>query len=126
MENGLKFYKRDGSVVMGGVKEWAAAFENDDRTVELTNLWWGAIVSTVFLGINHRFGDGPPLIFETTVFPPWARGSDLFMDRYSTEAEAKRGHDKAVRHWRNPFFLAFIVAWSAMRVVRRRWVILWE
>jgi hypothetical protein len=25
-------------------------------------------VSTIWLGINHRFGDGAPLIFETMVF----------------------------------------------------------
>lgn len=25
-------------------------------------------VSTVFLGLNHQFGDGPPLLWETMVF----------------------------------------------------------
>lgn len=27
-----------------------------------------ALVSTVFLGLNHNWGDGPPLIWETMVF----------------------------------------------------------
>jgi hypothetical protein len=48
-------------------------------------------VSTVWLGINHRYGDGPPLIFETMVF---GEGSmlDLACARYSTEQEAREGH----------------------------------
>lgn len=48
-------------------------------------------VSTVWLGVNHNFGDGPPLIFETMVF---AEGSslDLNMDRYATEQAAREGH----------------------------------
>ena len=28
----------------------------------------GYFVSTVFLGLDHRFGDGPPVLFETLVF----------------------------------------------------------
>ncbi len=27
-----------------------------------------AWISTLWLGINHNYGDGPPLIFETMVF----------------------------------------------------------
>lgn len=46
-------------------------------------------VSTVFLGINHQFGGGPPLIFESMVF-----GGPLDQEqrRYSTELEARAGH----------------------------------
>lgn len=39
-------------------------------------------VSTVWLGLDHRVGDGPPLIFETMVF---GEGSDeVYVDRYAT------------------------------------------
>lgn len=52
-----------------------------------------AEVSTVWLGINHRFGDGPPLIFETMVF---GGGLDQYQERYSTEQHARAGHDAVV------------------------------
>lgn len=46
-------------------------------------------VSTVWLGLNHQFGDGPPLIFETMVF---GGDHDDEQWRYSTEVEALAGH----------------------------------
>jgi hypothetical protein len=51
-------------------------------------------VSTVWIGIDHSFGFGPPLIFETMVF----RGDETDLDcwRYSTETEALAGHARMV------------------------------
>lgn len=53
----------------------------------------GIEVSTVFLGMNHQFGNGPPLIFETMIF-----GGEHSDDqwRYATEAEALEGHKAVV------------------------------
>jgi hypothetical protein len=48
-------------------------------------------VSTVWLSVDHQFGDGPPLIFETMVFDG-DESSDLLCRRYSTMAQAKAGH----------------------------------
>jgi hypothetical protein len=46
-------------------------------------------VSTVWLGLNHSFDDGPPLIFETMVFG----GPDNdWQKRYSTKEEALACH----------------------------------
>lgn len=47
------------------------------------------VVSTVFLRLDHRFGSGPPVLFETMVF-----GGPLGeeQDRYCTHEEAKAGH----------------------------------
>ena len=46
-------------------------------------------VSTVFLGVNHQWGDGPPLLFETLV----TGGTfDCHMARFSTWIEAEQGH----------------------------------
>lgn len=61
-------------------------------------------VSTVWLhGIDHGFGDGPPVIFETMVFGgKW----DQEMARYCTEEEAMRGHLSVLdrlREGRPPF-----------------------
>ena len=54
----------------------------------------GAVhISTVLLVIDHNFGDGPPLIFETMIF----RGEhDEYCERYSTREEAEAGHARAV------------------------------
>lgn len=54
-------------------------------------------VSTVWLGIDHSFGDGgPPIIFETMVFG--YEGWDDFQLRYATEDEAKTTHDEVVHY----------------------------
>jgi hypothetical protein len=52
-----------------------------------------ATVSTVWLGLDHRLGEGPPLIFETMVF---GGPGDDEMERYSTEDQARAGHDQWV------------------------------
>jgi hypothetical protein len=52
-------------------------------------------VSTVWLGIDHSFGGGPPLIFETMVFGP--DGDELGVWRWATEAMARDGHARLAR-----------------------------
>lgn len=51
------------------------------------------IISTVFLGVNHQFGDGPPLLWETLALRP---DRTLVVERYSTLADAVEGHRAAV------------------------------
>lgn len=48
-------------------------------------------ISTVWLGLDHAFIGGPPMIFETLVFPD----CDI-CQRYSTETQALAGHDQIV------------------------------
>lgn len=50
-------------------------------------------VSTVFLGIDHQYGDGPPLLFETMVF---RNGSGEECERCSNWDEAVAMHDEMV------------------------------
>lgn len=57
----------------------------------------GVTVSTVWLGLNHQWGDGPPHIFESMVF---GGEFDQDCDRYSTEAEALAGHARFVERVR--------------------------
>lgn len=57
----------------------------------------GKRVSTVWLGRDHNFLGGRPLLFETMVFDEPRGGSDIYMDRYTTWAEALVGHQKAVQ-----------------------------
>ena len=56
-------------------------------------------VSTVWLGLDHQYGEGPPLIFETMVFPDDSF-VDSFCERYSTETEALDGHERIVANLR--------------------------
>lgn len=53
----------------------------------------GVFLSTVWLGINHRFfGNGPPIIFESAAFRNVKDLTDMVGRRYATEEEALRGH----------------------------------
>ena len=88
--------------------EWGALLEDkseDERAAykrvaedTLPNRRW---VSTVWLGLNHRFGPGKPLIFETMI-AQLAEDEDEphewldYQMRYATEAEALAGHDEAI------------------------------
>lgn len=74
---------------------WARAFERSDQRRVAQDTVGSVRVSTVFLGLNHRFGDeGPPLIFETMIFGGW---HDQYQERFSTWEEAEAGHAKALR-----------------------------
>jgi hypothetical protein len=67
---------------------WARWLEGADRAVAKDTIGESDI-STVFLGLDHSFGKGPPLLFETMVFG--GKLSDE-MNRYSTWDEAVLGH----------------------------------
>jgi len=72
---------------------WIRWKENfDNRRVAKTEI--GKVrISTVFLGIDHNWGDGPPILFETMVF---GGELDQEQERYSTWEEAKVGHRQMV------------------------------
>ena len=73
--------------------EWAATFSTTDRHVALTMV--GDIkISTVFLGLNHAYGNGDPLLFETMVF---GGPFDQEMNRYTTWEQAELGHAEMVK-----------------------------
>lgn len=63
------------------------------KNVQQTTLEDGRFISTIWLGIDHRYtNEGLPLIFESMVFVNDHDGRDLHCERYSTEAEALAGH----------------------------------
>lgn len=102
------------------IKEWADWFETADRRVMSTRI--GCLVlSTIFLGLDHSFGDGPPILFESMIFfhdprrrgrrpslrwPPstWRKSKNMgrssfdFQRRYSTWNEALAGHLLTMQH----------------------------
>jgi len=75
-------------------EQWAQWFEKADRHVAQSTLDGGVKVSTVFLGIDHRFyGEGPPLLFERMIF---GGPHSQYQERYSTWEDAERGHRDAL------------------------------
>lgn len=78
---------------------WARWFEDiNNRIVDHTTISARCEVSTVFLGLDHRFGDeGPPILFETMVFGGPAN-IDQSMWRYSSWDDAEAGHAAAVKN----------------------------
>ena len=81
------------------MQQWATGF-GYERHVGLTVLRLRGHryrVSTVWLGLDHSFFGGPPLIFETMIFAEEGTMDDLYQERYSTGQQAIRGHMRAVR-----------------------------
>ena len=76
------------------VLEWGMWLETADRCVAETHLPKKVRVSTVFLGLDHSFDGGTPILFETMIF-----GGEFNQDmwRYSTWEEAEKGHQEAVK-----------------------------
>lgn len=96
----IDYYDRDGNPLT--LEEWADLFQPDYQIVAKT-LTEAGEVSTVWIGINHQWGPGPPLVFETMVFEePGDPSSDNEMRRYSTEEEALRGHLEVVERLGGP------------------------
>lgn len=92
---GLKHWilNKDHTTTIVDLNEWARWFETADRVVAKTDID-GFHVSTVFIGINHNFGPGPPHIFETAVFDD---KSVIDMERASTWDDALIQHNAMVR-----------------------------
>ncbi len=69
---------------------WARSFEDiEARQIAIDVLDGAVTISTVFLGLDHGFGGGRPVLFETLVFGGPLDGE---MDRYCTYDEAEAGH----------------------------------
>jgi len=89
-------YDREGRPI--SMEEWARLREQGNTVAKddiITKDGRTVLVSTIWLGMDHRFGDdGPPLIFETMVFEQGM--AEELCWRYSTEKEAKDGHDMTV------------------------------
>jgi len=106
------YYNRQGEPITMG--EWASLLEagrdegKQTYSCVVSTQLRNVVVSTVWLGLNHSFGSGRPLIFETMVFRTRRIGkkrevvdwAELASNRYSTESEARAGHQEMVRAWK--------------------------
>lgn len=127
----MDYYDRDGKPIT--IMEWSRLFQDREYAViarleEDRDDGTHILISTTWLGLNHQWGDGPPLIFETMIFlhsltplrkveadprfpiPESMRDRmSRAMDdhpmherqwRWSKEAEARYGHDLIVKAYR--------------------------
>lgn len=93
-------YILDGHTpVQADLMTWARWFEkaDADRVVAKDEIG-EARISTVFLGLDHNWGDGPPLLFETMIFG--GQHAD-YQERCSTWDEAEAMHKAACDLVRN-------------------------
>lgn len=92
MGTGKYILKGKKAILTEDVLKWGRWFETADRHVAQSTV--GEVrVSTVFLGLDHQFGEGEPLLFETMIF---GGKHDEFQERYSTWEEAEEGHKRAL------------------------------
>lgn len=95
-----KFYILDGKtpVQVSGVQEWATNYERNNSVARDT--FGKVLVSTVFLGLDHSWDGGKPLLFETMIF---GGKHDQYQTRCSTWDEAIIQHEEACKLVRNKF-----------------------
>lgn len=87
----IEHYILDGhTAIPCDMMTWARWLQADkDRRIVAKSDVDGARVSTVFLGLDHSYGIGPPLLFETLVFDGPHDGD---MERCTTWEEAEAQH----------------------------------
>ena len=110
----------------GDILECARRMETLDRRVAETNVLGICRVSTIFLGLDHSYFGGPPLLFETMAF--WRGEHGAAQMRCSTWPEAEAQHARMCAEVPRPgAILAFVrrycADWwyQARRDARRRW-----
>ena len=88
----MEMFKLEGkNAVPCILNEWIENISKDNM-VKKTKIG-NVFISTVFLGLNHNYHEGPPILFETMVF---GGHCDNLMNRYSTWEEAEKGHDEMI------------------------------
>jgi hypothetical protein len=93
------YYDRQGKPIIDSASFVKNSRNQKYRRVASTILPDGKWVSTIWVGLNFQVGGGPPLIFETMVYPSKDNFNDLTCERYSTEEEALAGHKRLVEKW---------------------------
>jgi len=90
------YYDREGNQI--SMDEWINLREDQENRFIDRDVINGFLISTVWIGLDHQFGDGPPLVFETMVFDQREKENweDIFCKRASTEEQAREAHQEAV------------------------------
>lgn len=107
-----RYYDREGNRI--GLFEWAELFDDWSYKIvdqDVLGPYW---VSTVWMGLNHQYLDGPPLIFESAVFRSGGTHCQLECIRHTTEVSARSVHKELVEKYGTvwfpwaPAFLGFV------------------
>ena len=93
-------------VIEPDVLKWATWYQTANRrvrqdtaTVRVDGEKVGEVrVSTIFLGIDHAFDGGPPMLFETMIF---GGPCDQEQDRCATWEAAEKMHEKMMERVRS-------------------------
>jgi len=85
--------KNGNPVIEEDLLTWGAWFKEADRHTALDK-FDGIKVSTVFLGLDHSFGGGRPVLWETMIF---GGKYDLDQERYTNEEDAIKGHKRMLK-----------------------------
>ena len=72
--------------------EWGKWFDKNKKHISDTTID-NVRISTVFLGLDHSFDGGKPVLFETMIF---GGKHDLYTERCHTKEEAIEMHERAV------------------------------
>ena len=101
-------------VLASDLRIWGQWFESagQDRVVKQEHVLGGLCwVSTVFLGLDHNFFGGPPLLFETMAF--WEDEGGYEQERCSTWEAAEKMHRQMVKDVQKP---SVVWQWFVRRV----------
>jgi hypothetical protein len=95
------YYRLDeeNNVVPSTMEEWVMKlnWKRVDSTI-LFSIFHGSIhISTIFMGLDHGWFEGPPIVFYTMVFGGTTNGEQW---RCSTWKQAERMHKEAVKEAR--------------------------
>ncbi len=85
----------DNPVFEPDLAAWAVWFEAHlGRRIVAQTPVGDALVSTVFLGIDHGFGNRTPVLWESMIFGGPDEG---YQERYTTKADALAGHERLIK-----------------------------
>ncbi len=97
----LYYLNEDHTYRACSLEEWSDQIEHrqKNKTKHIAHdLINGKTISTIWLGINLNYGEGPLHLFETMVFDE--AGLSIYLERFSTWDKAEEGHRKAIE-WVN-------------------------
>lgn len=92
------FYSLDdqGNPVEVDHETWSTSHWQQDNTLA-RDIVGQILISTVFLGLNHDYGEeGPPILWETMAFAVDGDIIGEYQERYSSREAALAGHRRAV------------------------------
>lgn len=109
-----RYWTLDGHtpVPTDDIREWGRLFDETPggRAVGKDNVG-DVFISTVFIGMDMGYGEGPPILFETMVF----RGEfDSDQWRYATWDEAEAGHARVVEMVRQSVTESVTPPWTGV------------